>query len=364
MFDIHESFLTLVRQGIGIKNRPLPESVNWAAIKTLADEQGLTAILLDGMERLNMENTNHTDTIPLPLKLNWIGEVIQGEMQYVAQRKTAKEMGLLFHKNDIRTYVLKGLVVAEGYPKPDHRPCSDMDCFLLPLLGQFNAWEKGNKLVEQAGYKVKKDHYKNSTFYLPNLIVENHKFFTPFRGNKLMRRLEIVLQKLIQEDDGKNKIGDTCLYRPPIMVTAIFLIEHAYSHFLHEGLTWRHVLDWMMYSRKYKEVIDWEQLEIWIDEYGLRKFYDSYYRLGLFLLGEKSEDELSELDKMMEDDIWAPLDLHETVRGFKGKLALAGNTWRARWKYREFTDVSWLKALWIQMIGFLFIKNPKLTLEK
>lgn len=62
----------------------------------------------------------------------------------------------------------------------------------------------------------------------------------------------------------------------------------------------------------------------------------------------------------MLNDIWAPLDVHDSVRGFKGKLALVGNTWRARWKYRYFTDMSWLTALWIQVKGFLFEKNPKL----
>ena len=63
---------------------------------------------------------------------------------------------------------------------------------------------------------------------------------------------------------------------------------------------------------------------------------------------------------MMLDDVWSPLDLHDSVHGFRGKMALVGNTYRARWKYREFTDMTWLKALWIQVKGVLFIKNPKI----
>lgn len=86
-----------------------------------------------------------------------------------------------------------------------------------------------------------------------------------------------------------------------------------------------------------------------------------YSRLGRYLLGDLSEDELTTKDRLMLDDVWADLDLHETVRGIKGKLALVGNTWRARWKYREFTDITWLQALWIQVKGFLFIKGPKLS---
>ena len=165
---------------------------------------------------------------------------------------------------------------------------------------------------------------------------------------------------MFRQDGGEDRFADTWLYRPPVMVSALFLIEHAYSHFLHEGLTWRLVLDWILFSRRHRDEIDWAVLDAKIDEYGFRKFYDSYLRLGKFLIGELGEDGLSENDRMMLDDIWAPLDLHEDVHGLAGKLALAGNTFRARWKYRHFTDITWLKALWIQVKGALFDKNPKI----
>lgn len=79
------------------------------------------------------------------------------------------------------------------------------------------------------------------------------------------------------------------------------------------------------------------------------------------MLGDITEDELSKVDRLMLADVWSPLDLHETVSGIKGKFALAGNTWRARWKYRHFTDISWFIALWIQIKGFIFINKPSLS---
>ena len=220
----------------------------------------------------------------------------------------------------------------------------------------------GNDLIASNGFEVSKDFYKNSTFLLPELTVESHQYLTPFRGNKNLKAFEKLLQVLLSKDDGEDRIEGTWMYRPPVMVTALFLIEHAYSHFLHEGLTWRHVLDWMMFSKKHQKEVDWSEFEAHIDEFGFRKFYDSFSRLGKYLIGEVQEfKSLGAQDKRMLDDIWAPLDLHETVRGLKGKLALVGNTWRARWKYRHFTDMMWMKALWIQVKGFLFEKNPKLN---
>ena len=116
-------------------------------------------------------------------------------------------------------------------------------------------------------------------------MVENHRFMTPFRGNRRMKRLERLLQAMMAEDAGLDRFEGTWLYRPPVMVSALFLVEHAYSHFLHEGLTWRHVLDWQMFRRRHQEEIDWRSFDAFVDEFGFGKFYDSYCRLGRFLIG-------------------------------------------------------------------------------
>ena len=53
------------------------------------------------------------------------------------------------------------------------------------------------------------------------------------------------------------------------------------------------------------------------------------------------------------------LDQRVDVRGFAGKLRLAGNTLRAAWKYRAFSPISMMQALWIQAKGVVFDKNPE-----
>ncbi len=354
--QLHNDLIILIRLGIGHKDvSNYTDSVDWQDIKILAVKQGLTAIVADGIEQLP-----DAKRPPKELLLQWIGLVMQDETRYTIQQKAAAEMALLFHENYVRTYVLKGAIVAECYPKPEHRVSSDMDCFLLHDRSDFDAWALGNDLIKAKGFETDTDFYKNSAFYLPGLTVENHRFLIPFRGNKQLKKLEKLLQGLLREDKGEDRFEGTWLYRPPVMLTALFLIEHAYSHFLHEGLTWRHVLDWMLFSRKHKEEIDWVTLDALIDEFGFRKFYNSYYHLGQYLLGDATEEDLTKLDKRMLDDVWAELDLHETLHGVKGKLALAGNTWRARWKYHYFSEISMPHALWIQVKGFLFDKHPTL----
>lgn len=348
-------FLQLVRLGIGVSGETAnPLKMSWD-IKALAEKQGLLDIVLDGIEKLPEPLHPNEE-----LLLSWIGALMNDERHYDIMWKTGCNLSSLFAHNGIRTYVLKGSVVSECYPNPKHRVSVDLDCFLLPSSGNSDVWEKGNALVLEAGYRVNKDFYKNSTFYLPGLVVESHKFLTPFRGNVKLKKLEILLQDMLRNDEGKDRFEGTDLFRPPVMVSSLFLIEHAYSHFLHEGLTWKHVLDWFLFIRKHNNEINWAQFNRWIKEFGFETFYDSFIRMGDLLFGKISEDALTKTDRMMLADIWSELDVHESVTGVRGKLALVGNTWRARWKYRYFTDTSWIISLWIQVKGFLFVKKPEL----
>lgn len=356
MTKIQDTFVRLVRLGIGTsEDIPALEDVDWQAVEDLASDQGLLGVLLDGVEKLPRELKPGKKAI-----IQSIGQMLKAEQQYAAQQHAAEEMALLMHESGIRTYVLKGAVVAECYPRPEHRKSVDMDCYLLPEEGKEDVWEKGNRVVEAAGYSVGRGFYKNSTFQLPGLAVENHRFMTPFRGNARLRRLERQLQAMMAEDSSKDRFNGTWLFRPPVMVSALFLIEHAYSHFLHEGLTWRHVLDWQMFSRRHHEEIDWRLFDNLIDEYGFRKFYESYCRLGRFLAGEHAADGLTSADRRMLADVWAPLDLHESLHGLKAKFQLAGNYWRARWKYKLFTDMTWLRALAEWVLGAVFERQPGL----
>ena len=117
---------------------------------------------------------------------------------------------------------------------------------------------------------------------------------------------------------------------------------------------------WAMFSRRHREEIDWEAFDAFVDEYGFRKFYDSYCRLGRDLVGELAADGLTPADRRMLSDVWAPLDVHESLHGLKAKLQLAGNYWRARWKYRLFTDMTWLRALAEWVLGAMFERQPRL----
>lgn len=51
--ELKDTFLQLVRLGIGTsKNVKISNDIDWVAVKALADAQGLTAIVLDGLNEV------------------------------------------------------------------------------------------------------------------------------------------------------------------------------------------------------------------------------------------------------------------------------------------------------------------------
>lgn len=350
--------LLLVQAGLG-KDVCLDSVDDWNLVTEFVNQQGVVAIALDGYGRM-LKSDKRPSEMPSTVKKQWIATTLRFESIFAKQRDIAVKLARYFSDNNLKIFVLKGHVVSECYPVPNHRYSCDMDCFLKSTDGNGDAWEKGNVLVEEKGYYVSRGYYKNNSFLIPGLKVENHRFLTPFRGDKRLTELEKLLQRKLRDDAGNDKMGDSELCRPPVMVSALFLIEHAFSHFLHEGLTLRHITDWMMYSRKHHDEIDWAQLQTYIDEFGFRRFFDAYEHVGEYVLGEQKYADLSGPEQRMIDSVWEGLDLPENVKGIRRRLGSVRSTFRAWWKYRYFSPVSAVASLWNRTRGFLFMQQPVL----
>lgn len=357
-----EFLLNLIQASVTSKTCYIvPESIDWGLLIKEASRQNVSVVACDGLQKLYDVGVYSVsgDKQERRTKAQWFAKTMQLEQRYSDQRATAKKMGEWFSAAGIQTVILKGFTISECYPVPSHRYSSDLDCFLIKDGEHLNAYEFGNRVIEEHGITVERTFYKNSSFDLAGLFVENHKFCTPFRGNKTLRKLEVLLQSMILTGP-LTEVEKTGLMMPPILASALFLIEHAYSHFLHEGLNLRHILDWGLFRRKHFSDLDWIAFDGFIEEFGFKRFYCAYSHIGDYVLGVCDYSSLTFPERQMLDSIWVGLDLHESVRGFAGKLKLVGNTLRARWKYRGFASISMARALAIQVFGFIFERNPKL----
>lgn len=349
MTEAADILLGLVRLAVGNENKvTVPNTVNWKALVNLAFEQGVAAIAVDGLQRLYELHPSLELELDKPefeaLKYEWFGSVFQAEIDFAAYLSAAKSLAKLYADNGVRTLVLKGLVFSECYPVPSHRSSCDLDCYLA------GDYEKGNQLVERAGVAVDRDYFKNSSFTYKGLHVENHHFFTAFRGSRKAKEYERLLQREISAIGGRS-IFDSKLLAPPVMFSALFCISHAQTHFLSEGITLRHILDWALFRKRHYDEIDWSRFESVCREYGMWQFAQTFTRIGLFLLGESDYSSLTDVDlRLLDDTLFGPRE--EQYRGMRRRVQLVMKSLRSGWKYRYFSGQSALQSVTQRVVGY------------
>jgi len=272
----HEIFLSLLRIGIGHQTSLDPKAaIDWKTIEALAKQQGLLGIVLDGVEICHTDITDNTDTLPLAMKLTWIGEVVQNYEQVYAQyTKAIADLAVFYNAHGFRMMVLKGYACAMNWPRPEHRPCGDVDIYLFGIYK-----EADEALTRELGIKIDHSHQHHTVFEWQGFTVENHYDFVNVVVHRSSRELEKIFKSLAEtaetaEIQNTNGTNHTNICLPSANLHALFLIRHMVSHFAAVGISLRQVLDWGFFVEKQGKDVDWEWLEKTLEEYHMKEFFD------------------------------------------------------------------------------------------
>ena len=167
----HDLFLSLVRLGIGhTDSTNFTDKVDWVALKTLADQHGLSAVVLDGLNTVQGERLMVQGSMPQRIRLQWIGEVMQSyEQRYVQYEKTIGNLAGWYNQHGYKMMVLKGYACSLDWPNPKHRPCGDIDIW---LFGKQR--EADDMLSKEKGIKVDTSEHHHTVFCWQDFMVENH----------------------------------------------------------------------------------------------------------------------------------------------------------------------------------------------
>ena len=272
--------LQLVRLGIGTSNdTKISNDIDWVQLKNLADEQGLTAVVLDGITSLS--SLSSVQGPPRIEKLQWIGEVDFSYERYYATYKDAiSSLAGFYNRHGYKMMVLKGYACSLDWPKPNHRPCGDIDIWLFGRQKEADAvleeWFKSSSgstcspSVQE--FKIDSSHHHHTVFTWNGVAVENHYDFVNVHQNRTNASLEKIFKKL-GEDDARfvDVIGER-VYLPSPNLHALFLLKHAALHFVSTELTFRQVLDWAFFVEKHGKEVDWEWLLSVIEKHGMMPF--------------------------------------------------------------------------------------------
>lgn len=256
-------FLSLLRLETNHSVSSSLDDVDWKALQNLADEQGLSAVVLDGIEKLPDQQRP-----PKVFLLEWIGDVFQGyEYRYEQYEKAVSSLAGFYSSHGIKMMVLKGYVCSLDWPRPEHRPCGDIDIWLFGRQTEADATLGSWFMAQGSSQKIDRSHHHHTVFNWGDFTVENHHDFINIHRHKSHKGLEDIFKNQGQDDSHYVEVKSASItstgsvikvYLPSANLHALFLVCHALNHFASIGINLRQVLDWAFFVKKHESEIDWK----------------------------------------------------------------------------------------------------------
>lgn len=336
MNNTAEMLLLIIKLGIGTSNVcKYSSNIKWNEVYALAQRQELLAIMLDGLDKLPSINRP-----PQALLLNWIGEVLAYEQRFEAYKKAHAEIANFYNQYGYKMMVLKGFACSLNWPRPNHRPCGDID------IWQFGQYKEADKaLAREKGIKIDSSHHHHTVFDWHGFTVENHYDFIEVQLLKSNLELEAIFKELGKDDTHYLEICNEKVYLPSANLHALFLIRHMIAHFSSVSITLRQVLDWAFFVEKHTKEIDWEWFEDVLRKYHM---YDFYNIINAICVGDLGFDVnifprvqfAPALKEKVLKDIIAPEYEVKEPKGFLNRMIFKfrrwqGNAWKQKLCFKE-----------------------------
>lgn len=209
-------------------------------------------------------------------------ESIRGSTIHTVMAQAVKTVDLLkliqhMRRKGVRLLVVKGLICRDLYPKPDHRYSGDEDV----LCGEEN-FSRAHEAMLSFGmtptarsletYEVPYSK-ADSPLYIElhkSLFAKNSDVFSDYN-----RFFEDAFTRAIEVEIRGMKVSTLCHTDH-----MLYLIIHAYKHFLHSGFGIRQLCDISMFANAYGSQVDWDYVYRCCRSIRADKFAVALFRIG------------------------------------------------------------------------------------
>ena len=338
-----DTILSLIRLGIGHDISVPIQEIYWPEVQSFAARQGLSAVILDGIERLPESKRPSKD-----LLLQWIGENLQSyEYRYELYCRAIADLALFYNSHGLKMMILKGYSCSLNWPKPEHRPCGDIDIWMFRKQKEADALMSTEK-----GIVIDKSHHHHTTFDWHGFTVENHYDFINIHHHKSNAEFDAILKGLGNDDINKAELFGEIFILPSANLQALFLIKHLAIHFAAESIYFRQVLDWGFHVQAHSKEIAWPWLVDVLKRYGMMDFYNSINAICVENLGFGSSifpvvQYNPDLKEKVLNEIINPEFGVELPSGFISRVSFKFHRWRgSAWKHKICYQDSLWSAFW------------------
>ncbi len=221
----------------------------------------------------------------------------QAKQLVISQAQHTADFLLLLRtleRQELRPAVVKGLVCRSLYPEPELRPSVDEDLLIRP-----EEYDRYRKALAKAGFCAEKgsEGEDYEIVYLhpdSHLCIELHTSLFPADSDSYgscAGFFEEALDHTINLEIGGMRVKTLS---PTDHL--LFLICHAYKHFLHGGVGIRQICDMALMAETFDGQIDWAYIRRSCDELNISVFTAAMFRICEKHLGFAMPDVFSEIE--------------------------------------------------------------------
>ena len=277
MTSVESTLLFVFQRGIisqTINKSPECDRTTWEALLQLALENEVLPLVYDTASSFVTFHSLHFESRKEFRDLA-IGQSIRQIIQ------TNEFLTLLLHAQSqgLDPVVLKGISVRSLYPKPYLRPSVDED-ILVPrdqarafydfLLSEGLTADDPD-LDPKTAHEISFHRPESPTYIEMHLELFDHESAAYGDMNELFRG--------IWDRTVRQQIEDVSVRTLHPTDHLLYLLGHAYKHFLHSGIGIRQVADIGVFSKAHAEEIDWAYIEASCRKAGVEKFAAAIFQI-------------------------------------------------------------------------------------
>lgn len=264
-------------------------SLGWKRVCDIAEMQGLSALCLDAIQQ-DKELSARIVSSPEGKKqmLRMLGASVLQERQYAKYEKAVKGLSAFAAECDLQMVVLKGYGLSLNYPTPAHRPCGDIDVYVVSSAEEACEYRLLDNAVEQKlGIKVDGSSQHHSRFVFNGVMVENH--ITVMDPDSHKEYFELNRLLAAEAVMGVREVNGILL--PSFRFYSIHLLAHMAGDFASTGTDLRRLLDWatFVYSAQATGNMEWDFVFATAERFGMLPFLNAINDICVRYLGYTEE---------------------------------------------------------------------------
>lgn len=266
-----KDFLNILSAAFGGRPLTLGAQPEWMEIFRIAEDQHLLPLTFsqvrEGHGGEQQEFFEHLKSL-----------VISQVAVHIAARSDMCRIYRTMREKGLHPVALKGELCAQLYPRPDERITADLD--LLVTDAEFDAC---HRLLCEAGLQPEFGEESLWRDYEVAYYSEDKKVCIELHHSLFDAKEELLNRPFADQAAHLSEYGDFLAPEPGAHL--LFLILHAYKHFIYSGVGIRQVCDIGLWARAYGSRIDWNWVYECCDAADAAVFAASVLRLAQEYIG-------------------------------------------------------------------------------